>query len=94
VNTLRRLLPIAASRPFVFCEKLLGYFCKPLLNLVLAVLQVGGNLDGRDQSVQGVLHIVHLHGMADVYGRFGPKYEQFGAPRAICAILCNSLRAA
>jgi hypothetical protein len=68
----------------VFCEKLLGYFCKALLNLVLAVLQVGGNVDGRDQSVQGVLHIVRVNGMADVYGRFGPKHEQFETPRAIC----------
>jgi hypothetical protein len=51
--------------------------------------QGGRNLDLPERPVQGVLLIQKSGDLAQLYGRFGPEYEQFGSPWAICAIYAN-----
>jgi len=46
----------------------------------------GRNLDRPEQLVQGVLLIQKSGEVAQLYGRFGPEYEQFGSSSTICAI--------
>jgi hypothetical protein len=51
--------------------------------------QGGKNLDRPEQPVQGVLLIQRSGKVTQLYGRFGPEYEQFGSSWTICAVYAN-----
>ena len=81
-------------RSFVFCEKLLGYFCDKDLRRFCWWFCPRWQKSGSPGGARARCFAHSKERGSDpvlwaVYGRFGPEYEQFGSSWTICAIYAN-----